>query len=231
MKKILLFSLIWVATLAVAVAAADETRTFSASNFTKLSLGSAFKIQVKQGSTYSVTATGERKDLDDLESRVSNGTLQIKYKEQKWNNRRQTVTIAITMPTLEGVDFSGASVATVGTFTSNQPLKVTVSGASKVTMEVSASKVTMDLSGASVLTLNGKADVLNGELSGASVFKGMSFPVREANIDASGASKADVVANASLGAEASGASRISYSGDAKEVRSSSSGAGSVRRAN
>ncbi|HEV7348811.1 head GIN domain-containing protein [Telluribacter sp.] len=229
MKKILFICVVWVAS--VAVAAADETRTYNLSNFSKLSMGSAFKIQVKQGSTYSVTASGQKQDLDDMEANVSNGTLRIRYKEQKWNNRRQTVNINITMPSLDAVDFSGACVANVSGFDSNKNMDIEVSGASRVTMDVTAAKVQLELSGASVLTLNGKAEVLNGELSGASVFRGNSFPVREANLGASGASKASVVANAALRADASGASSISYSGSAREVRSSTSGASSVRRMN
>ncbi|WP_247237264.1 head GIN domain-containing protein [Telluribacter sp. SYSU D00476] len=229
MKKALLICVVWVASVALALA--DDTRTFNLSNFSKLEIGSAYRIQVKQGSTYSVTASGQKQDLDDLEARVSNGTLSIRYKQEKWKNRRETVQINITMPELDAVDFSGACVANVTGFSSNKNMNIEVSGASKVTMDVSAPKVHLNLSGASVLTLNGKADVLNGELSGASVYKGTSFPVREANLGASGASKASVVANTSLTADASGASSISYSGSAREVRSNTSGASSIRRSN
>ncbi|GAB3175021.1 head GIN domain-containing protein [Telluribacter humicola] len=230
MKKALLICVVWIASVALAMAA-DETRTFNLSNFSKLSMGSAYRIQVKQGSSFSVTATGEKQDLDDLDAKVSNGTLMIRYKQEKWKNRREQVHINITMPSLDAVDFSGACVANVTGFDSNKNMDIEVSGASKVTMDVTAPKVQLELSGASVLTLNGKAEVLNGELSGASVFRGNSFPVREANLGASGASKASVVANSSLTADASGASSISYAGNAKEVRSNTSGASSIRRVN
>ncbi|GAB2790748.1 hypothetical protein GCM10027275_39600 [Rhabdobacter roseus] len=228
-KNLVLLCLLWLAS--VSLVAAQGTRTFNVSNFSRLSMGSAFQVEVRQGSQYSLKATGDQQDLDDLEASVSNRTLRVRYQENKRRNRRERISITITMPTLEGVDFSGASQVNVSGFNDTKSMAINISGASKVTMDVSAERVSLDLSGASVLTLNGKGNVLNGRISGASVFKGKDFPVKEANLDASGASNAAIVANASLTAEASGASTISYSGNAREVRSSTSGASSIRRSN
>lgn len=208
---------------------AQETRKFSVSGFNKLSMGSAFKIDVKQGSSFSVVATGRAQDLDEMESSVKGGTLHLGYKGNGWNRNRKTVEISITMPALEGVDFSGASKANVARFSGVKSMDIEVSGASQVTMSLSAPKVTVDLSGASSLTLNGDGDVLTGEVSGASSFKGRDFSVKTANIDASGASSAAVLASNTINAEASGASSIRYSGSVKDVHTSTSGASSVKR--
>ncbi|MBU1821215.1 MAG: DUF2807 domain-containing protein [Bacteroidetes bacterium] len=230
MKKLFAVSLLWL-TFSTLAFAQETSRTFKVSDFTKLSMGSAFKIDVKQGSKYQVTVSGERKDLDDLEYSVSRGAFRLGYKDNGWRKSRETVRVNVTMPSLDGVDFSGACVARVSGFNNGRGMTIDVSGASKVEMDFSADKVSMDLSGASRLTLTGKAELLQGELSGASTFDGKDFPVREADLEASGASRASVVANSALRADASGASRISYAGSAREVRSSSSGASSIRRAN
>ena len=210
-------------------AMAQQTRNFSVSGFNKLSMGSAFKVDVKQGSNYSVTADGRSEDLSDIESSISGGELKLRYKGNGWSKNRKTVNIHITMPGLQGVEFSGASDVTVGKFSGVKSMDIEVSGASKVSMELVAQKVSMELSGASSLTLLGKCEVLNGEVSGASSFKGRDFPAREVSIDASGASSAAIVASAAIHAEASGASSIRYSGDAKDIHSSTSGASSVKR--
>ncbi|MCF0072143.1 DUF2807 domain-containing protein [Dyadobacter sp. CY261] len=208
---------------------AQETRKFSVSGFTKLSIGSAFKIDVKQGSSFSVTATGRSEDLEDMESSVRGGTLHLGYKSNGWNKNRKTVDISITLPALDGVDFSGASKANVARFNGVKTMDIEVSGASQVTMSLSSPKVTVDLSGASSLILTGDGDILTGEVSGASSFKGRDFSAKTVNIDASGASSAAVLANATLNAEASGASSVRYSGSVKDVHSSTSGASSVKR--
>jgi hypothetical protein len=230
MKKSLIFcaAVFTLATLAMS-ANAQDSRKFSASGFTKLSMGSSFKIEVRQGSGFSVSTSGRKEDLDELESSVKGGTLHLGYKGVNWNKNRKTVNVDITMPSLEGVDFSGASKANVASFTGVKSMEIEVSGASGVTMALSAPKVSFDLSGASSLTLTGQGDILTGEVSGASSFKGREFSSKTVNIDASGASSAAVVASATVNAEASGASSIRYSGGAKDIHSSTSGASSVKR--
>lgn len=208
---------------------AQETRKFSVSGFSRLSMGSAFKIDVKQGNSYSVTATGRAEDLDDIESSVKGGELRLGYKNHNWNKNRKTVEVSITMPSLDGVDFSGASKANVARFSGVKSMDIEVSGASQVTMSLASPKVSIDLSGASSLTLSGEGDVLTGEVSGASSLKGRDFSAKTVNIDASGASSAAVLASNTVNAEASGASSIRYSGSARDIHSSTSGASSVKR--
>ncbi|QRR02384.1 head GIN domain-containing protein [Dyadobacter sandarakinus] len=208
---------------------AQDTRSFSASGFTKVSMGSAFRIDVKQGKQFSIHTSGRREDLEELEASVKGGTLHLGYRNNSWTKSRKQVNVSITMPSLEGVDFSGASKATVAPFSGVKSMDIEVSGASQVTMEVSAPKVTFDLSGASSLVLTGKGDVLDGEVSGASSFKGRDFSSKTANIEASGASSAHVMASNTVHADASGASSIRYAGDARDVHSNTSGASSVKR--
>ncbi|WP_373514986.1 head GIN domain-containing protein [Persicitalea sp.] len=233
MKKLLPFCfLLFVATSCSAQSKGPErTRTLKVSDFSKLDLGSAFKIDVERGSSYRVTVTGKEDDLDDLDYGVSRGRLHIGYRNNSWRKSRESVRVEITMPDLDGVNFSGACNAKVKGFRGGRGMNIDVSGASRVEMDFTADKVFVDLSGASRLVLIGRGDNLEGEMSGASTFDGKDFPVKEANIDASGASKASVVASSALQADASGASSIRYSGSVSQVRSSSSGAGSVRRAN
>jgi carbon monoxide dehydrogenase subunit G len=228
-KIILFFAGCLLTTLLSLSAGAQNTRTFQVNGFNKLSMGSAFKIDVRQGSNFSVKAEGRDEDLNDLESSVSGGVFKLRYKGNGWNKNRKTVVVRITMPDLQGVEFSGASSVNVSKFSGVRNMDIEVSGASKVNMEVEAQKVSMELSGASTLTLLGSCEVLNGEVSGASSFRGRDFPAKDVNIEASGASSAAITASNVIHAEASGASSIRYSGDAKNVRSSSSGASSVKR--
>ena len=230
MKKTFTFSFVALLMLVLSLnASAQGTRNFNLTGFDKLSMGSAFRVEVQQGSKYSISTTGRSEDLDDLQATIKGDVLHLGYKNNSWNKRRKTVNINIVMPSLDGVDFSGASKVVVNKFVGTKSMAIEVSGASQVTMDFSAPKVTFELSGASSLTITGQGDVLNGEVSGASSFKGESFPAKSVNIDASGASSAYVVASATVHADASGASRIRYSGEAKDIHSNTSGASSVKR--
>ena len=188
------------------------TRSLDLANFDQLVMGSAFTIHVRQGAAFSVKATGELNDLDDLETSVNrSGVLEIKYRNT-WRNRRERMDIDIVMPGLRGVDFSGASVSDVAGFENVRTLDYRLSGASKSVFTGSADRLTLDLTGASELDLRGDGGVLIGDLSGASQVFAFDFPVEEADLGLSGASRARVRVAKLLKVDASGASSVRYQG-------------------
>lgn len=205
-----------------------QSRTFDLKNFDRLDLGHAFQIDVRQGSTFKITAQGEQKDLDDLEANVSGNTLKIRFREaRKWNNRQERVRIAITMPTLRGLNLSGATQSTVEGFNNLNEVDLDISGASSSRIALTAKKVNLDVSGASSVTLTGKANQMEGDISGATSFRASEFEVGNARIEVSGASTAKLFVTNGLVADASGASSVRYRGKAS-VQANTSGASSVR---
>lgn len=205
-----------------------QSRTFDLKNFDRLDLGHAFQIEVRQGSTFKVTAEGEQKDLDDLDASVSGRTLKIRFKDSgKWQNRRERTRIAITMPTLRGLNLSGATQSTVEGFNNLDEVDLDISGASSSRIALTAKKVNVDVSGASSVTLTGKANQMEGDISGATSFRASEFEVNNARVDVSGASTAKLFVTNGLVAEASGASSVRYRGKAS-VQANTSGASSVR---
>lgn len=216
----------WVAAVAATMGQSD-TRSFDVKGFDKLSLGSAFKIKISQSDRFRVVASGDKQDLDDLVAKVSGGTLSIKYETNR--NKRKSVELDIEMPALSALSLSGASSTVAKGFSGGSKLKLDVSGAAKLTLDISVGAVEFDLSGASSTTLTGKANSLRGDLSGASSLKAAGFPVKDAQVEASGASSASVKTSAKLLAEASGASSVRYSGGATDVRINTSGGSSVKK--
>jgi hypothetical protein len=224
----LLLTLVVTLTLAFA-RPLDEVRNFNLNGFDKLAMGSALTINVQQGSSFSVKASGREQDLDDLEVIVSNGTLKVRYKNGKWGwNNRKNVRFDITMPQLRGIDFSGACSATVKGFRDQGNVTVDVSGASTANIDLDADRVTADFSGASTVNLNGKATSLSGEVSGATTLKAYGLQTKTVKLDVSGASGASVSASEAMSVDASGASSVRYRGGAA-VSVHTSGASSVRK--
>ncbi|WP_128545924.1 head GIN domain-containing protein [Larkinella soli] len=205
----------------------EDDRTYGLTNFDRLDIGSAFNIKVEQGSAFRVEARGNRNDLDDLEIYTSNGTLHAQFRRNR-SRRRYDLYINITMPTLRGVEFSGASRSTIDGFQGLRELDITLTGASKSTVDVAADRLNFDLSGASDLDISGGTGLLRGELSGASSLYAFEFPVDEAELDLSGASSARVRVAKRLDVTASGASNVRYRGT-PELRSRLSGSSSVTK--
>ncbi len=211
-----------------AVAPKDEKqKTFDSKDFDRLDIGNAFNIKVVKANAFKISAVGDSQDIDDLVVVERNGTLDISYRNH-WRIRRYRMDIAIEMPNLKAVDFSGATTSNVKGFDNLSELQINLSGASKATFLTNAKTYDIDLSGASDLDLEGKSQKIYAELSGASTLYAFSTEVNEASLNLSGASSGRVNVAQQLKVRASGASKVRYRGTAK-VDSDLSGSSKVEK--
>lgn len=186
-------------------------RTFTVEDFNRLEMGSAFTIIVRQGATFSVEATGDVRNLDDLVV-FKNGSTLVAYYDRH-ANRRHTTTLHITMPDLAGANFSGASISDVQGFEREEEFELILSGASVSKVYPGFSDVKLNVSGASKLDLLGNGNLLHATVSGASELKAQNFPTEDAWLDVSGASTARVSVSNRLDVIVSGASTVRYRGN------------------
>jgi hypothetical protein len=204
----------------------EVERQFNAVDFDRLEMGDAFHITVKQGSLFSITASGDRRNIDDLTVKTEGSTLIARYSQNR--NRKHETNIEITMPALLGATLSGASNSRVYGFDNLTDFAIRLSGASTCQLDASADQVDATLSGASYLHINGDGAELKADLSGASVLKAFNFTVAKVSIVASGASDGHLTVTNQLSAVASGASVITYRGN-PAVTSQVSGSSTVRQ--
>jgi hypothetical protein len=204
----------------------ETERQFSIVDFDRLEMGSGFHVDVTSGNFFSVAATGDRRNIDDLIVKKEGTTLVILYSNH--HERRHDTFIKITMPSLNAVNFSGASESRVSGFYDAEDFDVFLSGGSACQLDVDATSLNTVLSGASYLNLRGSGQVLDADISGASAFKAFDFPVSDATVHLSGASDAQITATDHVFVTATGASHLAYRGDAL-LASEVSGASSVRQ--
>src|SRR5688572_17122557 len=196
-------------------------------DFDRLEMGSAFNIEVEQGNVFSVKVKGDRRNIDDLNVYKNGSTLVVEFDDDDANRHHDTY-ISITMPSLKGVNFSGASVSKIRGFESDDDLDFYLSGASISQLDVNYREVDLVVAGASSAVLFGSGDQFHAEISGASTFKAFDYPVREAMIDISGASDGKVTVTDELKVTAGGASSVLYRGN-PSVTSNISGASTVQK--
>jgi len=186
----------------------ERTEDYVISDFDWVEAGDAFDVTIVQGSTYTVTVKGDRRNIEDLDVRKTDGTLRIQFQRQESRNYRQYQTyITITLPSLGGINLSGAATGHVSGFSSEFGMGIKLSGASE-------------------LDISGKAGDIDADLSGASNLHGFDFETETATIEASGASYVEIKTTKQLNVKASGASKIRYRGN-PAVRSNTSGASEV----
>lgn len=204
------------------------TREFTLDNFDQVQVSNAFKADIRQGNSYSVVITVDDNLEQYLQVDKQGDRLRIGLKPGV-SIPRGRLEAKVTMPELVGVDGSGAASVTISGFESGRALNAQVSGASSLRGDIMAGDLTADVSGASTLVLEGSGDNGNLDASGASTIDLSSFPLKDANVMASGASRVTVDARGRLNADASGASTIEYLDNPELGNIKTSGASNVRQ--
>ena len=168
-----------------------EVRDIAA--FDKIDISEALNAEVTFGATTSVTVRANDNLIDRVETTVSGGELVLKM--APGNYRETDITVIITMPTLAGIEASGASNIDAVGFIDMTNLDIDASGASNLQLA------------------NSSATTLTADVSGASDVDAFGLAVMTASVNVSGASNLKVMVADELSGRASGASSVHYRGN------------------
>ena len=177
----------------------------SVSGFKSVDVGGVFQVEITAGKDYAVEVEADDNLIPLIKTEVSGDVLKVEL--DKKVSTKNPLKVRISAPNIEGIEASGAS-------------KVSVAG-------IKNDSLSIDSSGASKMTIAGETADLKVEVSGASNIDAAGLNAVNATVDASGASHVDVNVSGDLKSDASGASRITYSGSPKNVEKKASGASSV----
>jgi phage shock protein PspC (stress-responsive transcriptional regulator) len=194
----------------------EHVKKFDIKDFKKVEAGGAFVITIRRGDTFSITAdSDDQEELDDLDLDVRGNNLQISHKDKfSFNNRHETVRFNITMPSLTGLDISGASsIKVIGFKDKSQDLDIELTGASKAAIDVEVNRINFNASGASKADLRGSADRMDMDIAGACNIDAKRMDINGVKVEASGASRASFGKVKDLNSNTSGASKISREED------------------
>lgn len=206
------------------------TREEDITGFDELAVSHAFEVRVSRAERFRVVVHVNDNLLEHVRMVKRGHTLEIGLKRgRRYNLRKATRKVEVTMPELTGIRLNGASHGTITGFDSTEPFEADASGASQLLGDIDAGEASLRLSGASQATLQGSADTLTIEGSGASQCDLSAFDVEDAEISLSGASAARVKPSGRLYARLSGASSVTYAGSPSDVEIKTSGASSVKR--
>ena len=183
---------------------AVETRDIK--GFNGVDASGIFQVEIVAQKDFGVEVEADDNLIPFINTEVRNGILHIETKGKLATENG--LKVRISAPDIESIDASGVSKVTL-TDLKNAELRVDTSGASKIRVTGETGKISVNVSGASSVD----ADSLRAET---------------ADVDATGASRVSVFATGTLRADASGASKLVYGGDPKNIEKSTTGASSVR---
>lgn len=192
-------------------------KTFEVSNFTGVDLGGAIKMQFTQADEQSVYFETDENLMEFVKVEVKNNVLNISVS----NIRNATkLSAVVTAPFLNSITTSGAAYFEGENEIQTDLLKVEASGASRLTLNLTAALLETNLSGASRATFSGLATTHQSELSGASRLVAKELATETTFVKASGASNAWVNTK-QLKQELSGAAKVSYDNEPLTVEGKS----------
>ncbi|WP_265562110.1 head GIN domain-containing protein [Sphingomicrobium arenosum] len=212
--------------------------------FSSIEAGGIFELEIVAGQPQRVEVSADDNLLSRIETRVVGDRLVLDLADRTQSCGPIRVRIAVEH--LEGLDLSGAAEASASGI-SGRDFELEMSGASELDFDGAVGRLEADMSGAAELRARGSAAQLELENSGASKVTLLGFSSDEVELRASGAAHVDLgglrptrvearvsgASDVNLGRpreaamSASGVSSISYSGNPRITRRSTSGQASI----
>lgn len=218
------------------VSARQGVKTFEVpKDYSALVVSSAINV------TYSpdvkvVTITGDEKDIERIECKVTGGKVSLASKKSSngfritnLSSRRGHIDVVVPSSSmLSEITVSGASSFKAECSIEAREVEIEVSGASSLSAEVYCDDLDVDVSGASNVYVSGKSENASYSVSGASRAGSADVHMKSTVVHASvsGASSLCFSASEQVSGSASGASHVSYWGNPRG-NVSTSGASSV----
>jgi hypothetical protein len=199
----------------------------SIENFDRIDVSGHFDIYLKKGEKAEVRVEAREMDLDEIITKVNGATLRIESTRRNFRDGQKGI-IYITFTSLRDIDMSGAGKIISESVIQVDDLKIELSGAGSIEVEVDVKNFDVSLSGAGNVEVVGKSQKAEINISGAGNFRGFKLISEEVEVRMSGVGKAQVYATEVLDAEASGVGSVRYRGEPTKVRVKAGLLGSVK---
>jgi Putative auto-transporter adhesin, head GIN domain len=212
------------------VFAQKETKNFEVKDFTSVDVRVAASVFLSKGDTFKCRVEGRERHVERINVSVKNGQLIVRtLKEDFWDFNEREVYVYIEMPSLEGLEFSGAGSITSKSAWSGEKIKVDLSGAGNIELsDIDYKNLKADMSGAGNMTLSGKALEIDMNMSGAGNIDALHLTAEKGNCDVSGVGRISCDVRDDLQAHVSGIGGVRYKNKPTNLSKHVSGIGKVK---
>lgn len=207
-----------------------ETEERVVSAFNSLDVRGAMKVIIAQGDVKKIQIETDENLIQYVEVKQEGDKLIIKSRDGYNLNPTGDMLVYVTAPVFKSINVSGAcDINGQGKINNGENMKMHVSGAGDIKMQVDAPALDIRISGSGTVNLKGETKDFDLQLSGAANAHCYDMLSENTKVVISGAGDAEVYASVKLDARVSGAGTVSYKGNAKDVSQKVSGAGSVKK--
>ncbi len=204
----------------------------SITGFKAIRVTSGIDLYIKQGSSESVTVSAEKDKLDNIITELKDGALSISVENSKWgwfNWNTKPVKVYVTIKDLTGISATGGSDVYSEGKLDLIKLNVSATGGSDIKLEVDADEIICHTTGGSDVSLSGTTSVFKASSTGGSDLKASNLKANYCSVSSTGGSDAYVWAEKEISISATGGSDVYYKGNARVVKSTSTGGSDVHK--
>lgn len=196
-------------------------------DFEKVELSTGGLLEIRQGTTFSLTVEAQENMLPLIETVVEGNALQIKTSKLLGNH--EPFKYVLTMPKLEGIEIAGSGDVVVKDIFSPEDMQIEVAGSGKVTANLVAKKMNSSIAGSGELLLEGLADEHTISIAGSGTLNAKKLNAKRVKIDIAGSGTANIMVLERLEADIAGSGAVNYLGTPTEVKTDIAGSGSINK--
>ncbi|SIN74089.1 serine/threonine protein kinase [Singulisphaera sp. GP187] len=195
------------------------SKTWEIIDFTEVTIDSTFRAEIVRGDAFKVTTTTDDNLVEHLRVSKEGKTLKIGLESDRQYRLKTPLQVQVVLPALTRLDVGGSSRAKLEGFRSDTEFKLRLHGASKVSGAIDVGSAEFQVDGSSNVDLSGSAKVARLSVNGASHLKLAQFLLKQCEIEALGASTAQLAVQSDrpFRAKLSGASTLEGAVDAGDV--------------
>jgi hypothetical protein len=202
----------------------EETRDVD--GFTGVHVSSGIDVLLSEGNQFEVIVEADENLQEVIETELR-GHMLVVGTDRVNIRRAKAKRVYVTLPRLEELKISSAGDCDGQTPFHCEDLRLSISSAGDLTLEVEADRIDLDISSSGDAKIAGRANVLNASLSSAGDLDAWDLEANKVEVNVSSAGDARVFATGEISMDASSAGNIYYRGDPKVLHSRSSSAGDI----
>jgi hypothetical protein len=198
------------------------------SGFTGIHVSSGIDVYLSEGNEFEVRVEADENLHDVIETEIKGeildvGTDHVNIRKAKAKR------VHVTLPELETLKISSAGDCEGQTKFHCEDLRIGISSAGDLTIEVEAEEINLDISSSGDARISGSTGKFDVSLSSAGDLHAFDLVAEKVDVSVSSAGDARVHANEEISMRASSAGSIYFKGGAEVVHQSKSSAGDIIR--
>lgn len=198
--------------------------------FSKVDVGGSIEVIIRRGDRNKVMVEADDNILEDIETIVSGGELNIEFRDRVSVNNAH-VKVYVETPGLTAVNASASSSVNIeDILSSDKTIHFEASSSASVQAEIDAPAAELEASSSGKIVLKGRTKDLRAEASSAGSIEAAELLSEKARAEASSGASIQIHASLKLNAEANSGGSVSYRGEPALTKEENSG-GSVGKMN